>query len=126
MRADQNIGSVEFDNLFNSSRFEPDVIGVTIESGEGILIRGTVLSINTATNKCVVLGTEAEEGEVLEPFAILTDAIDATSTEAYGTAYRTGDFNRNALIVNDGYELSTADELALRKVGIMISEAVEY
>lgn len=126
MRADQAIGSVEHDNLFNSLKFNPDVIGVTVASGEGVLSRGTVLAINTTTNKCVVLGTEAGEGETLVPYAILADQVDATSSEAFGTAYRSGDFNRNALVVNENYTMKTTDELALRNAGIYLSEAMEY
>ena len=41
------------------------------------------------------------------------------------TAYRTGHFNANTLIVKDEYEITAADKEALRSVGILLSDAVE-
>lgn len=41
-----------------------------------------------------------------------------------GVAYRTGHFNRGALIVATGYTLSNEDEQKLRKCGILLSTAL--
>ena len=41
-----------------------------------------------------------------------------------GIAYRTGHFNRNALIVKEGYTMTKADEEELRKGGILLDDAI--
>ena len=53
---------------------------------------------------------------ILADDATVTDAADVT-----GVAYRTGHFNRKALIVATGYNLTINDEEALRHGGILLS-----
>lgn len=109
MRADQKIGACDADNLFIDGKFPVDAVGVTIASGEGVLARGTVVAMSSKTKKCVILGTAAGESETLTPFGVLCDEIDATSADAFTTAYRSGHFNREALIVDDDYTITEAD-----------------
>lgn len=53
---------------------------------------------------------------------VLTEDADASGESAVAAvAYRTGCFNRAALILGDGYTLTAADEDALRKYGIILS-----
>ena len=118
MRADQKIGACDADNLFIDGKFPVDAVGVTIASGEGVLARGTVVAMSSKTKKCVILGTAAGESETLTPFGVLCDEIDATS------AYRSGHFNREALIVDDDYTITEADEAALRNGGIFLDSAM--
>jgi hypothetical protein len=124
MRADHIIGTLDADNLFIDGKFPVDAVGVTIASGEGILARGTVLARSSDTEKCVILGTEAAAEETLTPFGILCDEVDATSADAFAMAYRSGHFNRSALIVEEGYEITNADEAALRDGGIYLDSAM--
>lgn len=123
MRADQKIGACDADNLFIDSKFPVDAVGVTIASGEGVLARGTVVAMSSKTKKCVILGTAAGESETLTPFGVLCDEIDATSADAFTTAYRSGHFNREALIVDD-HTITEADEAALRNGGIFLDSAM--
>lgn len=124
MRADQQIGTCEADNLIISGKFQRDAVSVTIASGEGVLSRGTVIAMSSATGKCVILGTTAGEDETLTPYGIICDEVDATSADAVTTAYRTGHFNKEALIVDDNYTMTDADEAALRNGGIYLDSAM--
>ena len=56
---------------------------------------------------------------------VLAEDCD-TSEDTVGIAYRTGHFNRKALIVGNSYTLTAADEEILRKSGILLSDALEY
>lgn len=48
--------------------------------------------------------------------------MDASGEDGVtAVAYRTGHLNRKALIVADGYTMTTADEEELRKGGILLS-----
>ena len=114
MRADRQIGTCEADNLIISGKFQRDAVSVTIASGEGVLSRGTVVAMSSKSGKCVILGTDAGGGE----------QVDATSADAVTTAYRTGHFNKEALIVDDNYTMTDADEAALRNGGIYLDAAM--
>lgn len=124
MRADQNIGTCNADNLLIDSKFPVDAVSVTIASGEGKLARGTVVAMNSTTKKCVILGTTAREGETLTAYGIICDEVDATSADAVVAVYRSGHFNREALIVDDEYNITEADEAALRNGGIYLDSAM--
>lgn len=58
-----------------------------------------------------------------EPAAILADDVIVTDDDdAVAVAYRCGNFNRNEIIVADGYTLTAADEDALRKYNIILTD----
>lgn len=124
MRADQQIGTCKADNLIISGKFDRDAVSVTIASGEGVLSRGTVVAMSSESGKCVILGTTATADETLTPYGIICDEVDATSADAVATAYRTGHFNKEALIVDDNYTMTDADEAELRNGGIYIDSAM--
>lgn len=129
-RLDENIGSVEYDELINSADPKADVFNVTVRKGseETTLKRGTVLALSGGTKgdgKVVVLGTTASTDETLTANCILADdATVGTTADATVTAYRTGHFNRNKLIVAEGYTLKASDEEELRKCGILLDTAI--
>lgn len=114
----QKIGEMKQDNLFASVNVDTLTNSVTIAAGEGELKRGTVLSLGT-DGKCKVIS--AATG--LTPYGILCDDVDATS-EAVAEVYVSGVFNKNALIVKDGYTLTAADITALRNGGIYLENSM--
>lgn len=131
-RLDETVGSVEYDELINSGNPAADVFSVTIrkEATEAkTLKRGTVLALSGGTagdGKLVVFGTTAKENETLTANCILADDVEVgTTADKDATAYRTGNFNRNKLIVADGYTLKATDEEELRKCGIILNTAIE-
>lgn len=118
-RLDKTIGTAEFENLFNGAYPPADVFGVELAAGQGVLKRGTLLA--TADGGMVKIST-ATTGKAN---AVLAETVDTTDGKVYCQAYRTGNFNGNALIVAEGYEITAADKEALRGLGILVSDAVE-
>lgn len=122
-RLDENLGSVGYDNLINGLYPQAEVFSVQLAAGQGVLERGTLLA---AAEGGMLMISDTTTGKAN---AVLTDTVDTGPTGEGGTvtatAYRTGHFNGNKLIVADGYEITAADKEALRVAGILISDAVE-
>jgi len=127
------VGSIDQDNLI--ARLFPSALttGVKIAAGEGELKRGTVLA-RSDSGAYIVYGTTATTGEgddeettvVGEPSAILVNDVDASgSADVPAVAYCSGNFNPNAVIVADGYELTAADKDTLRKYNIRFTQMFE-
>jgi len=55
---------------------------------------------------------------------ILAEDVDASGEDVIASAYRSGSFIRNALLVKGGYTLTAEDEAALRNGGIYLSDAM--
>ena len=76
----------------------------------------------SGTNNVVVSYSERNTGN-LSVNCILADDVDASGeTDATAVAYRSGNFNRKAVILPTGYTLSAADEDALRKYDIIFTD----
>ena len=129
-RLDENLGAVGYDGLINQCFPTGDVFAVSLRAGQGNLTRGTVLALSSGTagkGDMVLLGTEAVADETLAANCILADDTDtgtAAGDAVNGIAYRTGHFNRNTLIVKEGYTMTKADEEELRKGGILLDDAI--
>lgn len=113
------VGETGQDNLI--ARLFPRALttGVKIAAGAGELARGTVLSANE-DGTC---GVMVEGGTAAY---ILADPVDASGAEAVAAvAYRSGNFNPAAVIVAEGYALTTADKDTLRKYDIVFTDMME-
>ena len=117
----ESLGTVGYDKLFVENIPEADVVTVKMVAG-GIVKRGTVLSGTPGGTDFAILSAAASVEKALY---VLADDCDTTE-DPVGIAYRTGHFNRNALIVGEGYALTAADEEILRKSGILVADALEY
>lgn len=115
----KKVGEIAQDNLIASLLPPAEVTGIKIASGQGKLVRGTVLAVSG--NECVALGTETTGKAAY----ILTDDVDATKEAVSTTGYRTGNFNTAALVTKDSYELTAEDRDALRKYGIVLNDNVQ-
>ncbi len=93
-------------------------VAVKIAAGAGELARGTVLS-------CKEDGTCEPMAAGGAPAYILADAVDASGEEAVAAAYRSGNFNPDAVIVGEGYALTAADKDTLRKYDIVFTHMLE-
>ncbi|MEE0433905.1 MAG: head decoration protein [Peptococcaceae bacterium] len=127
----ESLGTVGYDNLINSNVPVADVFTAKIRglAAKPTYKRGTVLAFSSGTagdNKLVILGTEAAENETLTPNCILAEDVTLDSGDTFAIAYRTGHFNRNALLFAEEYTFTDADEEALRNAGILLSDAVDY
>lgn len=114
------VGEVGQDNLI-AKLFPPaETFGITVAGGEGELARGTVLAL--VDGSYVVLDADSTG----KANCVLADPVDASGEDGItAVAYRTGHLNRKALIVADGYTMTTADEEELRKGGILLSDMAE-
>ena len=93
-------------------------VPVSIAAGAGELARGTVLS-RKEDGTCEVMATGGT------PAYVLADPVDASGTEAVAAvAYRSGNFNPDAVTVAEGYTLTAADKDTLRKYDIIFTRVL--
>ena len=59
------------------------------------------------------------------PYGIMCDTVKVGDADEVVEVYLTGCFNKGALIVADGYELTADDIQALRNGGIFVENVVE-
>lgn len=124
----RNIGTVDQDNLIAKAEPAAFTFGVVIRKldAAATLKRGTVLAKSSGTagdGKMVILGTTAATNETLSPHCILADDVEVgTTADATGVAYRSGNFNRDAVIVKSDTTLTAAHEDELRKVDIIFTD----
>ena len=117
----ESLGTVNTDHLFVEHLPVADVVAVKLVTA-GVVKRGTVLTGTPGGADFAALAAAASAEKAL---FVLAEDCD-TAVDAVGIAYRTGHFNRNALIVADSYALTAADEEILRKSGILLADALEY
>ena len=117
----ESLGTVGYDKLFVENVPVADVVTVKLTAA-GVVKRGTVLSGTPGGADFAALAAAASAEKAL--YGLAEDC--GTAADAVGIAYRTGHFNRGALIVGDGYALTAADEEILRKSGILVADAIEY
>lgn len=120
-RLDESLGTMGYDNLFVENVPESDVVAVKLTVA-GVVKRGTVISGTPGGEDFAALAAAADATKALY---VLADDVD-TSVDVVGIAYRTGHFNRGALIVGSSYTLTAADEEILRGKGILLSDALAY
>lgn len=126
----KKVGERGQDNLIAGLFPRALTMPVKIAAGEGLLQRGTILTAK-GDGTYVVCGKKetAGEGDAAQtttysnPSAILTDAVDASDTVA-AVAYRSGNFNPDAVTVAEGYTLTAADKDTLRKYDIIFTRVL--
>lgn len=128
----KKVGERGQDNLIAGLFPRALTMPVKIAAGEGLLQRGTILTAKS-DGTYVVCGKKETTGEgdavqtttYSNPSAILTDAVDATGTAAVAAvAYRSGNFNPDAVTVAEGYTLTVADKDTLRKYDIIFTRVL--
>lgn len=112
----EKVGAMSYDNLFAKADGDVMTGSGVIASGAGVLSRGTVMAMDGG--KLVVMNT----GKT--PYGILCDDVDASAADTVAEVYLSGCFNKGALIVAEGYELTAADVQELRKGGIFVENCV--
>lgn len=129
----KKLGEMNFDGLFTDVVPAVQVRGGTIRkqtTSAVTLKRGTILAKSYGTagdGKLVILGSTATTNETLTANCILAEDVEVgTTADVTVLAYRTGHFARSKLAVASGYTLKATDEEELRKVGILLSDAIEY
>lgn len=127
-----NVGKRGQDNLIAGIFPRALTMPVKIAAGEGKLERGTILTAKE-DGTYVVCGKKVTTGEgdsaqtttYSNPSAVLADGVDASGTEAVvAVAYRSGNFNLDAVTVAEDYTLSLTDKDTLRKYDIIFTRVL--
>jgi hypothetical protein len=117
--------SVTYDNLIGRMPgVDIQVKAVTVQAGQGVLKRGTVLGIVTASGKAVIVNSANQDGSQTAD-CILTDDVDTTNGDVVASAYAAGTFNRAALTFG-GNDTAAKHETRLRELGIYLTDYVPY
>ncbi|MDE1476230.1 head decoration protein [Xenorhabdus bovienii] len=103
-----------------SGPLQPVTDSVTIAKS-GILNRGTVLGVITATGEYVVSKKGAEDGSQI-PSAILVGNVDATADSVTGGVYLMGEFNHHWVIFDESWTLP-ALKTQLRTFSIFLRDS---
>lgn len=96
---------------------------ITIASGQGALVRGTVLGKITSGGKYVKSLSASSDGSQT-PDLILAEDVDATSGDASALAYARGDFAAQALTLGAGHTVASITE-GLRAKGITLINIID-
>ena len=127
------VGERGQDNLIAGLFPRALTMGIKVAAGEGQLKRGTILAAKD-DGTYVVCGKKVTTGEgesakttvFSDPSAILASDVDAGGAAAVtAVAYRSGNFNPRAVIVDKDYTLTAANRDALRKYDIVFTNMLE-
>jgi len=113
------------DKLIIDSRHPLDVKVASIKANQGIVKRGTVLSL-TNTNEYIVFGTVLVDPQTSSKVnCVVSEDVDTTSDGATVPVevYISGHLNKNILIVQEGSSLKVTDIEDLRSSGIFVSSS---
>lgn len=121
MKLYETVEEFNYDELIYDTKIPITTKGITLKTGQGVLTRGTVLGIVTATGQAVAVDSAAADGSEVAD-CILTDDIDTNTTEpVVYTGYASGRFNRKALIFG-GTDTADKHEQRLRELGIYLKD----
>lgn len=122
------IGQFDFDSLVAGSEMPILQVGVTLAPGNGVLARGTLLGIVTASGLAAPCKSSASDGSQT-PLYILekdTDTGESGATDSVSAiAYQSGLFNRAAVVVQSGDSIDQFAD-ALRTRNIILTGTVAY
>jgi len=122
MKLNGDVGEIGYDNLFAGASIPVETKSIRLKSGQGVLLRGTVVGIITASGLAVKVNSTATDGSESAD-CILTDDVDTTA-EVVTTGYVSGLFNRKALIFG-GTDTADKHERTLRTLGILLKDNLE-
>ncbi|MDP8798312.1 head decoration protein [Serratia marcescens] len=125
-------GQNQFAPGMKSSLFVPDQLvsgplqlvtdSVTI-GVSGVLKRGTVLGVVTATGAYIPSKKGATDGSE-KPSAILIDNVDTTTTVQTGGVYLMGEFNQNRLIFDASWTVAEL-KAQFRPLAIFLRDSIQ-
>ncbi len=117
MNANETIGTFAYDGLIIDGKHSLDVKSISITvAKETTFARGTLIG----TDGQIYAGIDGQT-----PDCILTDEVVGTGAATVVTAYKSGNFNKDALIVASDYTLTDADIENMRKVGLFVESVAD-
>lgn len=124
----QVLDEFDFDNLIAGNDFPVLAKGVTLAPAQGVVKRGTLIGIITASGLAVTCDNTKNTGEEVPKYILAkdTDTGESGATDAVGSvAYQSGIFNRSAIITESGQSIDTFED-ALRENNIILSDTIAY
>lgn len=121
---DVDTTSAKYDNLFADHLIDVLTKGVTLKAGQGVLKRGTVVGIITASDLAVPVDSTGIDGSELAD-CVLSDDVDTAAGDVTAVAYSAGHLNRQALIFG-GTDTAADHETHLRELGIFLKDNIAY
>ncbi len=113
------------DKLFAGTAVPPLMGFAEIEKGQGILKRGTLIG-KGADGKFYVLGSsvaaDSDEADIV-PYGVLADEVDTADKNIDTSVYLTGIFNRSAVFVAEGADISDYEH-EFRKLSIYFEDVI--
>lgn len=119
----ETVGTSADDNLVAGNAHLLVARKITIASGQGALVRGTVLGKITSGGKYVKSLSASSDGSQT-PDMILVEDVDATSGDASAIVYARGDFAAQALTLGAGHTVASITE-GLRAKGITLINIID-
>lgn len=119
----QDEGKTQLKNLFAGTEVPPLTAGITLATGQGVLKRGSVIGIVTDGEKGKLVNSTATDGSQ-SPKYVLPNDTDTSDGDVFTVCYKTGIFNRKALIFG-GDDTADTHEAALRLLNIHIKDEIE-
>lgn len=119
-----NLDTYTPDNLIAGNDVPLLVKAVTLQANQGVVKRGTVLGIITASGLAIPVNNANTDGSQTAN-CILCDDVDTTGGNVVAEAYISGHFNRKALIFG-GDDTAADHEAKLRELGIFLSDNIPY
>ncbi|MDF2891238.1 MAG: bacteriophage lambda head decoration protein [Clostridia bacterium] len=123
MKMYEEIGTFAPDNLIAGENVPIQLNGITILAGQGVLKRGSVIGIITASGKGKHVAKASVDGSEIAKF-ILADDVDTTA-DVVAQCYQSGLFNREALIF-PAANTAADHEDSLRQYGIFLKDNIAY
>lgn len=122
------IGEFDFDSLIAGEKVPVIPTGVTLAAGQGVLQRGTLLGVVTASGLAVLCDNTKSDGSQVPKYILGTTTDTGASgatLNAPALAYQSGTFNRAAVITANNQPLS-AFENQLRQYNIIFADTISY
>lgn len=125
VQLNSNVGTFVPDKLIAGNQISRLVKSVTLKAAQGVVKRGTVLGIITTGGLAVPVDSTKADGSQTAN-CILCNDVDTTGAANIGAeAYKTGHFNRKALIFG-GTDTAANHETTLRGHNIHLSDNIAY
>lgn len=117
-----NLASFTPDNLIAGNEVPLLTKAVTLQADQGVVKRGTVLGIITATGLAIPVNSANTDGSETA-HSILAEDVDTTGGNVVAEAYVSGLFNRQALTFG-GTDTADVHEGKLRELGIFLKDNI--
>lgn len=117
-----DVSSKDYDALVSVDAKDFYIETFTIKTGQGVILRGTPLGVETATGKLLACdSTNSDGSEVI--FAIASKDVDTTAVDVISPVYVEGCFNFDKVLWQ-GTDTVATHKINARKVGIYFNKSI--